>query len=256
MDRNPEVIGRMVHHLVGLCLLLSVFHCFSVFDFPIFIILSSLVLNTNTHTKISMTTTVLPREIWSKVLNHVNPTTLCMTVRRVNKMLKEVAEQTLREKHVKRTKIFMDMGRAYLTSMNDDDEEGGGQHYFELNFGFLRFDTNHPEFVIFIDKARQKQRRLKKKKLTNFEKAYNKATLEDWKDRMSSYEQDFSKPPWCIIVDHTINDTELPQYTVNYEKGEIRFNWMKMFECFCREYAYVLKAEDRHFVILTVFHNL
>jgi len=79
--------------------------------------------------------------------------------------------------------------------------------------------------------------------------------ISEWKHNLRAYhEKNFEElqeggglnsPTHTIRVKRLVNDTELPGLRVDYDKREVSFRWLDMFECLYREEAALVKSVTR-----------
>jgi len=184
----------------------------------------------------------LAPELWLQVLRqHTDPLHLWLSCRQVsgtwrNEVNKIFATRYLQDPRM--TELAFDLGKWTKP--------------FTMHFD--RFDPVHPTRCIFADNPSPfdlTNREQEAPKQPSVELDLQQADfieqmrIGQWKSLLASYDTGhlnvrrgagrFDEPSHTIRVKRLVNDTELPGITVDYDKREVSFRWLELFECLYRE---------------------
>jgi len=167
----------------------------------------------------------LPPELWLRVLRqHTEPEHLWTHCRQVSSAWRTEVHHIFRERYLQ------DPIMTELRLHPDDEVHPNAKMHFD------RFDTEDDSRCVFTEEkntsllsapsALQPSDPVWTKYVSNY-LSRNDTEEELWRG--------FKYPAHSIRVKGIINDTELPGIRVDYDKGEVSFQWLPMFERLFRE---------------------
>lgn len=171
--------------------------------------------------------TQLPQELRLKVIASVTTTKqiahMWLQYRLVSKTFKKEVEDTFRMVHMRRTCITYPLRNRQ-------------KEFMCIDLGFKSFDADR---VIFSAVSKNEDRVLTDDKDKSDE--WKRERLQLW--RTETAQPDQSQPGHFIMVNgFAVMDSKLPGSRFDYEKCEISFRWKEMWNAFCGELDYTIRA--------------
>lgn len=168
----------------------------------------------------------LPIELWLRILSLLDDCNLLWSsCRQVSKSFRHCVDTIFRDDHIRNAKtlITFDVG---------DEASNASPAYSEIQLVFDRFSTDGSR-AFFTELADTTQ-----------DSELQKASTEQWKSIMKKDSADRCQdPPYTIAVRRFVNDTDIPQLEIDFEKRAVSFDWRAMYTCFFREEDWIEKQQ-------------
>ncbi|KAK5124862.1 hypothetical protein LTR85_001052 [Meristemomyces frigidus] len=176
----------------------------------------------------------LPPELWDRIVSfipEVDSAHAWTHARLVSRHWKAQIEKQFKEDYVSNPKamyVYFDCGVDYIP-----DEETGREMSLSMQMVFDRFDPNNGARCIF----REGRTRVfsHSNRGAEWKRAWTRSKYGAWRENIEMYlgeeggepgDRRCDMPPFQIcIAGYLVNDTELPDFSVDYRKREISFVW-------------------------------
>jgi hypothetical protein len=179
----------------------------------------------------------LPPELWSHILENVNPGPLWM-LRRTSRWFKDLIEHDFRRIHLPDFEVHFNIqvGPGFV-----ENADLLGRKFF-IATRFSHFDEADDSIAVFEEEEEQSPKGSSSKDFLDRVRA--------WKECVGLYpgpEPDSTgdvkgRPdavPWRIVFRGRIVDSDLPGHSIDFENGKLRFHWKGAMTAFFREADYM-----------------
>jgi len=172
----------------------------------------------------------LPMHLQKKILNHLSTPSkylppedlvfLWTTVRNVSTTFRAIVDDIARSQYLPNIEIHYEFERNH---------EHHGRIFFLVECPYKDVSKTEANIAIFSIQTSSGSPKMARKVLKEETERYNKGGI------FEPSLLGIHRPPHSVIIQGTANDTELPDFSIDYEKLELSFNWKAMLTAFCYE---------------------